>query len=146
MRQSIDLVKWRIYSHLFFNINRRQIDDLQCEVHTLKDQLHCRQCTIDDLEMQLTSMRASMRCLERELDHARDQKIELDVRKELCDKLDVEKEKLNAELNELNEIRKKVSQDTNLRLGLINPYLPPFLYSWRRSAQSCAMSCSRSQR
>lgn len=83
-------------------------------MHTLKDKLHCRQCTIDELEMQLTSMRASMRCLERELHHARDQKIELDVRKELCDKLDVEKQKLNAELNDLSEIRKKVSLETYL--------------------------------
>lgn len=59
--------------------------------------------------MQLTTMRASMRCLERELERAREQKIELDVHKELCDKFDEEKVKLNAELNELNEVRTKVS-------------------------------------
>jgi len=59
--------------------------------------------------MNLTAARASIRCLERELESAREQKIELEVHKELCDKLDVEKDKLNAELNELNEIRKKVS-------------------------------------
>lgn len=78
-------------------------------MHSLKDQLHCRQCTIDDLKLQLTTARASIQRLERELENARDQKIELEVHKELCDKLDVEKEKLNAELNELNEIRNKVS-------------------------------------
>jgi len=78
-------------------------------VHSLKDQLYCRQGTIDELNMQLTAARASVRCLERELENAREQKIELEVHKELCDKLDVEKDKLNAELNELNEIRKKVS-------------------------------------
>ncbi|KAH8261538.1 hypothetical protein KR044_010915 [Drosophila immigrans] len=90
---------------------RRQICELECEVRTLKDQLHCRQCTIEDLDMQLTAARASQRCLERELENAREQKIELDVHKELCEKLDVEKEKLNAELNELNEIRKKLEKD-----------------------------------
>ncbi|KAH8405257.1 hypothetical protein KR222_000686 [Zaprionus bogoriensis] len=90
---------------------KRQISELECELHTLKDQLHCRQCTIDELEMQLTSMRASMRCVERELESAREQKIELEVRKELCDKLDVEKDKLNAELTELNEIRKKLEKE-----------------------------------
>ncbi|XP_017842894.2 centrosomal protein of 135 kDa isoform X1 [Drosophila busckii] len=90
---------------------KRQICDLECEVRSLKDQLLCRQCTIDDLEMQLTATRASMRCLQRELENARDHKIELDVRKELCDKLDVEKEKLNAELNEMNEIRKKLEKE-----------------------------------
>lgn len=88
---------------------RRQISELECEVHTLKEQLHCRQCTIDELEMQLTAARTRIRCLERDLENAREQKIELEVRKELCDKLDIEKEKLNAELNELNEDRKKVS-------------------------------------
>ncbi|EDV97142.1 centrosomal protein of 135 kDa isoform X2 [Drosophila grimshawi] len=90
---------------------KRQICELECEVRSLKDQILCRQCTIDELEMQLTAARASMRCLERELENAREQKIELDVRKELCDKLDVEKEKLNAELNELNEIRKKLEKE-----------------------------------
>ncbi|XP_030078735.1 centrosomal protein of 135 kDa isoform X2 [Drosophila hydei] len=90
---------------------KQQICELQCEVLSLKDQLHCRQCKIDELEMQLTAARASMRCLERELENAREQKIELDVRKELCEKLDVEKERLNAELNELNEIRKKLEKE-----------------------------------
>ncbi|KAH8369969.1 hypothetical protein KR093_001625 [Drosophila rubida] len=90
---------------------RRQICELECEVRTLKDQLHCRQCTIDELEVQLTAARASQRCLERELDKAREQKIELDVHKELCEKLDVEKEKLNAELNELHETRKKLESE-----------------------------------
>ncbi|XP_034104614.1 centrosomal protein of 135 kDa isoform X1 [Drosophila albomicans] len=90
---------------------RRQICELECEVRTLKDQLHCRQCSIEDLEMQLTAARASQRCLERELENAREQKIELDVHKELCEKLDVEKEKLNAELNELSEIRKKLEKE-----------------------------------
>lgn len=94
---------------IFINACRRQICELECEVRSLKDQLCCRQCKIDDLEMQLTAARASMRCLERELENAREQKIELDVRKELCDKLDIEKDKLNAELNELNEVRRKVS-------------------------------------
>ncbi|XP_030570956.1 centrosomal protein of 135 kDa isoform X1 [Drosophila novamexicana] len=90
---------------------KRQICELECEVRSLKDQLCCRQCKIDDLEMQLTAARASMRCLERELENAREQKIELDVRKELCDKLDIEKDKLNAELNELNEVRRKLEKE-----------------------------------
>jgi len=82
-------------------------------VRSLKDQLHCRQCTLDEMDVQLTAAKASVRCLERELENARDdirvQKVDLEARKELCDKLDVEKGKLNAELNEVNEIRKKVS-------------------------------------
>ncbi|XP_017862911.1 PREDICTED: centrosomal protein of 135 kDa isoform X2 [Drosophila arizonae] len=90
---------------------KRQIYELECEVHSLKEQLHCRQCTIDELEMQLTAARTRMRCLERDLENAREQKIELEVRKELCEKLDIEKEKLNAELNEINETRKKLEKE-----------------------------------
>ncbi|XP_017053415.1 centrosomal protein of 135 kDa isoform X2 [Drosophila ficusphila] len=93
---------------------RRQICELECEVRSLKDQLHCRQGALDDMEVQLTAARASLRCLERELENARDdlrvQKVDLEARKELCDKLDVEKSKLNAELNEVNEIRKKLEK------------------------------------
>ncbi|XP_034482120.1 centrosomal protein of 135 kDa isoform X2 [Drosophila innubila] len=90
---------------------KRQICELEYEVHSLKDQLYSRQCTIDKLNTQLTAASASIRCLERELENAREQKIELEVHKELCDKLDVEKDKLNAELNELNEIHKKLKQE-----------------------------------
>ncbi|XP_044317491.1 centrosomal protein of 135 kDa isoform X2 [Drosophila rhopaloa] len=93
---------------------RRQICELECEVRGLKDQLQGRQCALDDMEVQLTAARASTRCLERELENARDdlrvQKVDLEARKELCDKLDVEKGKLNAELNEVNEIRKKLER------------------------------------
>ncbi|XP_016994011.2 centrosomal protein of 135 kDa isoform X2 [Drosophila takahashii] len=93
---------------------RRQICELECEVRSLKDQLQCRQCALDDMEVQLTAARASTRCLERELENARDdirvQKVDLEARKELCDKLDVEKGKLNAELNEVNEMRKKLEK------------------------------------
>ncbi|XP_041674093.1 centrosomal protein of 135 kDa isoform X2 [Drosophila eugracilis] len=93
---------------------RRQICELECEVRSLRDDLQCRQCALDDMEVQLTAARASMRCLERELESARDdirvQKVDLEARKELCDKLDVEKGKLNAELNEVNEMRKKLEK------------------------------------
>lgn len=92
---------------------RRQICDLECEVRSLKDQLQCRQCALDEIEVQLAAERTSTRCLQRELENARDdlrvQKVNLEARQELCDKLDVEKDKLNAELNEVNEMRKKVS-------------------------------------
>ncbi|XP_065721027.2 centrosomal protein of 135 kDa isoform X1 [Drosophila suzukii] len=93
---------------------RQKICELECQVRSLKDQLHCRQCTLDEMDVQLTAAKASVRCLERELENARDdirvQKVDLEARKELCDKLDVEKGKLNAELNEVNEIRKKLEK------------------------------------
>ncbi|XP_017019529.1 centrosomal protein of 135 kDa isoform X1 [Drosophila kikkawai] len=93
---------------------RRQICDLECEVRSLKDQLQCRQCALDEIEVQLAAERQTTRCLQRELENARDdlrvQKVNLEARQELCDKLDVEKDKLNAELSEVNEMRKKLER------------------------------------
>ncbi|KAH8270271.1 hypothetical protein KR018_006445, partial [Drosophila ironensis] len=92
--------------------NRRQVCELECEVRCLKDQLHSRQCALDELEMQLTKSRATSSCLQRDLQKARDdllvQKADVEAYKELCSKLDVEKDKLNAELNEVNEMRQKL--------------------------------------
>ncbi|KAH8242312.1 hypothetical protein KR032_000347 [Drosophila birchii] len=93
---------------------RRQICDLECEVRSLKDQLKCRQCALAEIEVQLAAERQTTRCLQRDLENARDdlrvQKVNLEARQELCDKLDVEKEKLNAELHEVNEMRKKLER------------------------------------
>ncbi|KAH8380322.1 hypothetical protein KR009_010009 [Drosophila setifemur] len=93
---------------------RHKISELECELHSLKDQLNCRECALEELQTQLTTARATARCLERDLENARDdlrvQKVDLEARRELCDKLDVEKDKLNAELNEVNEMRKKLER------------------------------------
>ncbi|BFF96489.1 centrosomal protein of 135 kDa [Drosophila madeirensis] len=94
--------------------SKRQICELECEIRILKDHLQCFECNLKEMELQLTAARATARCLERELENVRDdlriQKVDLEARKELCDKLDVEKAKLNAELNEVNEIRKKLEK------------------------------------
>ncbi|SPP76004.1 Hypothetical predicted protein [Drosophila guanche] len=94
--------------------SKRQICELECEMRILKDHLQCCECNLKEMELQLAAARATARCLERELENVRDdlriQKVDLEARKELCDKLDVEKAKLNAELNEVNEIRKKLEK------------------------------------
>ncbi|XP_068143265.1 centrosomal protein of 135 kDa isoform X2 [Drosophila tropicalis] len=94
---------------------RQQICELECEVRTLNDKLHCCQCAREEAEVKLTAARATVRRLEQELENAHDdlriQKVDLDARKELCDKLDVEKAKLNAELNDVQEIRKKLTKE-----------------------------------
>lgn len=69
--------------------------------------------------MQLTTARATIRCLERDLEKAQGDvlvlKVDIEARKELCDKLDAEKVKLNAELSEVNDMRKKVTFSSDLR-------------------------------
>lgn len=61
---------------------------------------------------QLTTLNAQNAKLERELQDVLDEqhllKVDLAARKQLCDKLDIERDKLNAELSELNEIKRKV--------------------------------------
>lgn len=56
--------------------------------------------------------------MEHQLEECQDEqrilKTDLTARKELCDKLDNEKDKLNAELNELNDIKRKVKGVYNL--------------------------------
>lgn len=64
------------------------------------------------MEDKLTKLTAKNACLERQLAECQDEqrilKTDLEARKELCDKLDNEKDKLNAELNELNDVKRKV--------------------------------------
>ncbi|KAH8242129.1 hypothetical protein KR026_005523 [Drosophila bipectinata] len=93
---------------------KRQICDLEGEIHCLTAQLHTKQCALEEMDLQLTTAKATIRCLERDLEKAQGdvqvQKVDLEARKELCDKLDAEKLKLNAELNEVNDIRKKLEK------------------------------------
>lgn len=61
--------------------------------------------------------------MEHQLEECQDEqrilKTDLTARKELCDKLDNEKDKLNAELNELNDIKRKVRFTGSLHWGLL---------------------------
>lgn len=56
--------------------------------------------------------------LEKELQDAYDDqqllKVDLEARKELCDKLDIQKDKLNAELMELGGIHRKLERDNEI--------------------------------
>lgn len=56
--------------------------------------------------------------LEKELEDAYDDqrliKVDLQARKELCDKLDIQKDKLNAELMELNANHRKLERDNEI--------------------------------
>lgn len=72
--------------------------------------------------MQIVTLTNQKNGLEKKLEIIQDDqrllKIDLASRKELCDKLDIEKDKINAELNEINQIRKKVRIRFKLGEGL----------------------------
>lgn len=79
----------------------------------MKKELCCRNSLISELEDKIAALTAKNTCLEHKLEESQDEqrilKTDLTARKELCDKLDIEKDKLNAELNELNDIKRKVT-------------------------------------
>uniref|UniRef100_A0A1I8MYB0 Centrosomal protein of 135 kDa n=1 Tax=Musca domestica TaxID=7370 RepID=A0A1I8MYB0_MUSDO len=102
---------------------RRQVAELDAEISALKTELNCRNKLISELEDKLTKLTAKNACLERQLAECQDEqrilKTDLEARKELCDKLDNEKDKLNAELNELNDVKRKLeNENERLRLDL----------------------------
>ncbi|XP_037880211.1 centrosomal protein of 135 kDa isoform X2 [Glossina fuscipes] len=92
---------------------RRQLNELESEIHILKKELCSRNSLITELEDKLTSQQVHNTCLKQKLEESLDEQrlleTDLTARKELCKKLDIEKDKLNAELNELNDVRKNVS-------------------------------------
>lgn len=54
------------------------------------------------------------------------------ARKELCDKLDVERDKLNAELTELNEIKRKVHAQIAIVIYIIKHFRYTLLFQLER--------------
>uniref|UniRef100_A0A1A9Z8Z3 Centrosomal protein of 135 kDa n=1 Tax=Glossina pallidipes TaxID=7398 RepID=A0A1A9Z8Z3_GLOPL len=102
---------------------RRQLNELESENHVLKKELCSRNSLITELEDKLTSQKVQNTCLKQKLEESLDEQrlleTDLTARKELCKKLDVEKDKLNAELNELNDVRKNLeAENEKLRLEI----------------------------
>ncbi|KAI9587318.1 hypothetical protein GQX74_003165 [Glossina fuscipes] len=103
--------------------NARQLNELESEIHILKKELCSRNSLITELEDKLTSQQVHNTCLKQKLEESLDEQrlleTDLTARKELCKKLDIEKDKLNAELNELNDVRKNLeAENEKLRLEI----------------------------
>lgn len=86
---------------------------MECEIAALKKELCNRSTAISELEDKIATLTAQITCLEHKLEESLDEqqllRTDLSARKELCDKLDIEKDKLNAELYELNDVKRKAS-------------------------------------
>lgn len=86
--------------------------EAETKIADLHEQLSMRDAEICSLETQLESMSNEIATLQAKIEGSDENrcilKADADAVKDLCDKLDFEKEKLNAELNECMEIRQKV--------------------------------------
>ncbi|XP_055902694.1 centrosomal protein of 135 kDa [Eupeodes corollae] len=94
---------------------KRQLCEAEDEIAALKKELATRKDIIDKLEAQIDTLKTQNTFLENQIEEAYDEqqllKVDLAARKELCDKLDIQRDKLNAEVFELNKIRKKLERD-----------------------------------
>lgn len=101
---------------------------LQIQLSTREQELNASNSKVRDLTKEVNQLELDIQRYKHERDLARK---ELDGEKELCSKLDIEIEKLNAEIQEYSEIR----QDVNLH-KLTAQNIFHFLYSY-----SCFYFC-----
>lgn len=97
-----------------FYLNSRRLSEAAHEIQHLQEILNERDNEIAANNRQIIELNNQVTDVERELKR-RDEESELQranasAVKELCSKLDIEKEKLKEELNECSNIRRKVSQ------------------------------------
>lgn len=77
--------------------SRKQINEYQQQIRTLKQQLHVKELDIQTLEKQVIDLSTEIEILRSSNTKLQ---LDLDAQRELCDKLDIQKEKQDAELME----------------------------------------------
>ncbi|KAL5290422.1 hypothetical protein ACFFRR_010033, partial [Megaselia abdita] len=97
---------------------RRLLSEAEEKIIQLEDEIKSKDTLIEKLEDQVANLLSQNSSLEKELQEAYDDqkllKVDLEARRELCDKLDIQKDKLNAELMELGGIHRKLERDNEL--------------------------------
>jgi centrosomal protein CEP135 len=95
------------------NESRKQILAYQHQIKDLKEQIHAREVDIETLEKQVIDLSTEIEIL-----RSTNEKVqrELDATKDLCEKLDIQKEKQDAELMEYRMATKElVEKNEKLR-------------------------------
>lgn len=91
---------------------RRDLHDAELKIAQLHDQLGQREIECERLDRQVTELSRQVAVTGSELEHCmavqQTLQADLDATKELCDRLDDEKRKVKAELDECSDIRRKV--------------------------------------
>lgn len=96
--------------------------EAEAKITDLQEHLEMRDAEISSLESQLESMSNEIATLQAKIEGSDENqgilKADADAVKDLCSKLDFEKDKLTAELNECMEIRQKVIIITKIHKNL----------------------------
>lgn len=102
-----------IYSLFQFVVeNRRNLVTVESKMTDLHKQLKIREKELSASKLQVSNLMSQVSALETEHAQCNHDKAtlrkELAANKEICNKLDIEKEKLNAEVSEYFDIRREV--------------------------------------
>lgn len=96
--------------------------ETEAKVAELQELLLHRDSEIRAYDRQVLELSKQVACLESELEHCQEEKdamkADLEATKELCNKLDNEKDKLKEELLECTDIRKKVFIGNIVAIGM----------------------------
>uniref|UniRef100_A0A499FV14 Centrosomal protein of 135 kDa n=1 Tax=Anopheles farauti TaxID=69004 RepID=A0A499FV14_9DIPT len=94
---------------------RKLLQDAEDRISSLEQLVNEREQNIRECERQLNELSAQLAATESELESVREEKhalaIDLEATKELCHKLDLQKDKLNAELEEHSNIREQLARE-----------------------------------
>ncbi|XP_058457113.1 putative leucine-rich repeat-containing protein DDB_G0290503 [Malaya genurostris] len=96
---------------------KKLLQEAEDRISALQEQLELRQSEIRKCERQINELSASIVSLEEEIECVREENAnireDLHATKDLCSKLDVQKEKLQEELNEHSSIREQLNKEND---------------------------------
>lgn len=94
------------------SVARRDLNEAELKIAQLREQLGEREIDCERLDRQVTELSRQYALTNSELEHCMDVQqtlqADLDATKDLCDRLEEEKGKVKAELEECSDIRRKV--------------------------------------
>lgn len=119
----------------------QKLSQLQMQLGDRERELNASNAKICELTKRSNQLDLDVQRYKHERDTARK---ELEAEKELCTKLDIEIEKLHAEVHEYSEIRQEVSlfYSQNKITAIQNEIQSIFVFtSWRGKLRNCVVNC-----
>lgn len=101
---------WELYVR-----SRKLLQEAEGRINGLQEQVGLRQAEVKTYEGQINRLSATIVSLETEIECLKEEnhnlREDLEATKELCNKLDLQKDKLNAELEEHSNIREQLNKE-----------------------------------